>query len=228
MRSKLLLLVLCAALASLTLEARAQSAELTNAYDTQYGVYKPSEGGYNSEELPWHNDIRLGIGVPGPIHILVVGGIDTDIDPDFSTTTASDNLAEARYYDTASIYLPPLTLEYSRYLKEWFMIGCKVMYSSIYYHERHIATHKRLTTHYDNTLGIHLNMRFEYLRREICRMYSGIGVGATLRYSKEAIVGIPMLDMTYVGMTVGKRLYGFAELGAGISGCIRVGMGCKF
>ncbi len=228
MKSKLLLLVLCTALASLTTKTAAQHLEHNDSIDTQYSIDKPSNQSYRGEELPWRNDLRIGVGVPGFIHLIVSAGIQVDVDPSSTIPTTSDSLAADRYYDTSSYYLPPFTLEYGHYLKSWFMIGCKAMYSSIYHHERHIATHKRFATHCDNTISLLFNMRFEYLRRDLFRMYSGIGVGATVRFSENFALGIPMFDMTYIGMTVGRSLYGFAEFGAGISGCIRVGMGYKF
>ena len=228
MRSKLLLLVLCIALAFITTKATAQDLEGYDVAEEQDYNYRSTEQDYRSEELPWNNDLRIGVGVPGFIHLLVAAGINVDINSQTTAPTTSDQLASSRYYDTPSYYLPPFTLEYGHYLKKWLLIGAKTMYSTIFYHERHIATHKRVATHCDNTLSILFNMRFEYLRRDIFRMYSGIGIGATMRFTKDFVIGIPMFDMTYIGMTVGKNIYGFAEIGAGTSGCIRVGMGCKF
>ena len=73
-----------------------------------------------------------------------------------------------------------------------------------------------------------VNFRFEYLRRDVVQLYSGIGVGATERHDESYVVALPMIDVTYLGVTVGRNIYGFAELGGGINGCIRVGMGYKF
>ena len=108
------------------------------------------------------------------------------------------------------------------------MIGGKAMFSSVYYHELNVGTNKRVCSHYDNTYAMFVNFRFEYLRRDVVQLYSGIGVGATVRHDESYVVALPMIDITYLGVTVGRNIYGFAELGGGISGCIRVGMGYKF
>ena len=210
----------------------AQEYSTTEYSNDRYSTYEYDEAEYEVPRIDtrrWNNDLRVGIGLPGVIYLLATNIIvDVDAAPSDTHYTSSDLLASARSYDSDTRLLPPITLEYSRYINKWLMIGGKAMFSSVYYHERNIGTNKRVCSHYDNTYAMFVNIRFEYLRRDVVQLYSGIGVGATVRHDESYVVALPMIDVTYLGVTVGRNIYGFAELGGGISGCIRVGMGYKF
>jgi hypothetical protein len=59
-----------------------------------------------------------------------------------------------------------------------------------------------------------------------------VSVGAAVivdenRYRRYA-EGLPMLDLTYIGLNVGRSFYGFVEIGGGITGWGRVGLGVRF
>lgn len=210
----------------------AQEYSTTEYSNDRYSTYEYDDADYEVPRIDtrrWNNDLRVGIGLPGVIHLLTMNIIvDVDTDPSYTHQTSSDLLADARSYDSPTRLLPPITLEYSRYINKWLKIGGKAMYSSVYYHERNVGTNKIIRSHYDNAYAMFVNFRFEYLRRDVVQLYSGIGVGATVRQNESYVIAFPMIDVTYLGITLGRDLYGFAELGGGISGCIRVGMGYKF
>jgi hypothetical protein len=66
------------------------------------------------------------------------------------------------------------------------------------------------------------------MRRKYVQLYSAVGAGVAARFDREVGVIIPMYDLTYFGIVVGKNLYGFAEVGAGVSGFARAGIGYRF
>jgi hypothetical protein len=171
----------------------------------------------------WRNDIRIGIGMPGVLSIhTLYGGTAGDIVDEMFDTRAAD------HYHSSVIFIPPLTLEYSGYIKDWLLIGGKAMFAADYTYKYDINTDERIATEGDFLAGGFFTMRFEYMRREVVRLYSGFGVGMTVHTNDREHNVTPFVDMTYFGVSVGKSIYGFAEVGGGASGCLRFGMGCRF
>lgn len=82
--------------------------------------------------------------------------------------------------------------------------------------------------------------KIHWLNRKLVRMYSSFGMGASVCISKEgdinhpapAVVSYslsPAFQLNPVGITVGKRIYGFAEAGIGNVLCGgRAGIGFRF
>lgn len=166
-----------------------------------------------------NNDLRVSIGFPGAISWLTSHGLDLRL--------LFDTRSEDFYY-SRDIYIPPISLEYNYTLKPWCSFGAKAVFSAYYCYKLDSTTHKILCTDGNWQVGIVANVRFEYMRRELVRLYSGIGLGATLQLYNNSGHCIPMIDMTYIGVNVGKQLYGFAEFGGGLSGLVRTGMGWRF
>ena len=67
-------------------------------------------------------------------------------------------------------------------------------------------------------------VRFTYLNREKVQLYSAVSLGAV--FGNYEIV--PCYDLTLFGCTFGKKVFGFAEIGNGIGGWGRVGIGYRF
>ena len=218
-------LLLLVALIALPLELSAQTYEFrdsTGIYRVQY-ISKTEKNTIPSRA--WRNDIRIGIGMPGALSVLSLNGVTTgEIVETIFDTRASN------YYYSSYIYIPPLTLEYSGYVKDWLLIGGKASFSAEYRYKYDKLTDERvgIDTSSSFVAGGFFTMRFEYMRREVVRLYSGFGVGMTVHTCDRVQTVTPFVDMTYFGVSVGKSIYGFAEVGGGTSGCLRFGMGAKF
>jgi hypothetical protein len=142
--------------------------------------------------------------------------------------TASDKLADYRYYTTPTIMVTPISVEYNYYVKRWLTVGGRATFTSLYNEVRNIATDEKLYSNGSYALGLILNVRFEYMRREYVQLYSAVGLGLAARFEYNRGIMTPMYDFTYFGIVVGKGFYGFAEIGAGLSGCARAGIGFRF
>lgn len=77
-------------------------------------------------------------------------------------------------------------------------------------------------------------VRFTWMNRRWVRMYSSLGVGATFVFGhrdrntdhfRERNVAF---QFTPVGISVGRSLFGFVEIGCGAQGCLMMGIGYKF
>ena len=211
--------------AALPLGAVAQQHDLADSAEAHNGEYAPKQRATHDERR-WNNDIRVNIGAPGPLTYILL--LDFNMDKPTDTFTASDRLAAGRYYEGPTYFLPPISLEYGRYVNKWLVVGAKASFTGIFSSMRHIATNKRFSTDGEYILSTVVNLRFDYLRRDIVSLYSGIGLGITTKISYDYNMVAPMFDVTYFGITVGKNIFGFAELGGGGSGCLRCGIGGRF
>ncbi len=121
-----------------------------------------------------------------------------------------------------------LSAEYTHTLKPWFSIGCKASFGVRWRNQRDMISDKIVG--HDNTYATSmlLSMRFDWLRRPYFGLYSGLAVGAATTINDGDWYALPMYDATYIGMSVGKSFYGFFELGGGMCGILRLGVGYKF
>ncbi|MBE6176107.1 MAG: hypothetical protein E7146_03820 [Rikenellaceae bacterium] len=201
--------------------------EIVNQEEEQTNRY-----GLVISQLPsqrYKNTLSLGYGVLfGPIYIMLYDLYTESLDKEPQRYTTSSRLADNRYYWGTEIAFTGITLDYSHRLKSWFAMGVKSSLSITTRAKRHVGTNETLYRNNTTIASLLLNFRFDWLNRKIVTMYSSIGVGMALHSSYYENVVLPMYDAAWVGITVGKRLYGYAELGGGISGLLRVGLGYRF
>ena len=204
-------------------EAFAQSYELSNSTGISYVQYEDNDVKRKNITLPTRNDIRIGAGVPGGVSMLSLQGFLLGV-------TGSSHFAANDFFSPETTYITPISLEYNHYRNEWLVIGVKAHFSAIEgdIHAPESGAFKYRAGHY--LVGGLFNWRFEYLRRESVQLYSSCGVGVGVRITKPTTLTLPvlMVDWTYIGVTFGKRVFGYAEFGGGINGFLRAGIGGRF
>lgn len=207
----------------------------TNSYDGAIAMQPTAPTTLPSPVIPaeeYKNYLQIGAGTIGLWQALFMELImDADIG-DITPDNLSEELNNARYYLDKETMVNSLTLEYGYKVKDWLSLGAKGHVGFKTRPKRHIGTNEIL---YRNNLvltSLLFNVRFDWLRREWVTMYSAIGAGAVLWISKGGhsswCEAMPMFDMTLVGLNVGRRVYGFVEMGLGISGWYRAGVGVRF
>lgn len=188
----------------------------------------PKARSTSTDTLRWRHNLRIGICTPSLISARFLEGPDREHITTYTPPTASDNLANTRYYDTATYYLPGVTAEYSQYLLPWLSIGGKLSFGMTWSSKRHIYTDELLYRNNNYCIGLIVDIRFDWLRRDIVQMYSSVGLGLATRIAFHNGKLSPMYDMTFVGISIGRDIYGFAEFGGGVSGLLRAGIGYRF
>lgn len=174
-----------------------------------------------------HN-FRIGYGVPGLVSLAMLYPPmvdDHELRPYYAFK--SDRLASLRYREGNERVLANLTAEYSMHVGYRVRIGCKGVFAASWQAQRHIVTDELL--YRDNTYyaALLVNVRFDWLYRNKLQMYSSIGAGIASRFHRSMGVVVPMYDATFVGLEVGRKFYGFFEIGSGASGILRAGVGFK-
>lgn len=224
-----------ALLSSATLSAQIISDELV--YNRITG-YMTSESNIDTEAMPskniqhirWKHNIRIGYGAPGITSWMFThdgfSAVCCDLGP--MHQTLREGIHNSRYHESAERYLHSLYAEYTTSINPWFSIGAKCTFAAKWLSEYDSHTHELFARHNAYDIGALLNMRFEWLRRESVQMYSTIGVGLAAHFERAKGRCLPMFDVTFVGLSVGRSFYGFVELGEGISGSLRGGFGIRF
>ena len=177
------------------------------------------------------NYLQIGTSLPSLIQTMLFNlgfGIDTNEVVNLLPNNFSQDLANSRYYWGDEWMVSAINLEYGHKVNDWLALGAKAYLGFTTRACRHVVTNDLL---YHDTIwatAAIFNVRFDWLRREILTMYSSVGVGCAMLIERNYSEVMPMFDLTAVGLSVGKRFYGYIELGSGASGCLRAGVGVRF
>ena len=181
--------------------------------------------------LECNNSLQVGGGLPGLMLMAMLDllYVDIDIFPDPTQyESLSDQLAGHRYYRTKERVVTSLTLDYGYRVKKWLSLGAKGAVGFRTHGIRHKVTNDLLYRESRVAASLLFNMRFDWLHRRNVMMYSSLGVGVTSIFDYNDGMVFPMYDATFVGLTAGRKFYYFLEWGAGASGTVRTGVGCRF
>lgn len=182
-------------------------------------------GLYAQEEKAFYrHEIKVGIGIlplaPGVDEADYIFGNDDE------SCWKSVDLLDRRCY--GNLYTTgDLSMSYSYYFWKWFQLGMDVSYTRFW---RSYPGEKENSVYITLIPFIH----FHWFNRSWVSMYSGGGIGLDFirqkdsgiqKDERETNVG---LQFTFYGISVGRRLFGFAEAGIGNTGMFRCGMGYRF
>lgn len=184
----------------------------------------------NSQEIRWRHNIRIGIGTTSLVATaLFEDGLYEGIDNDyFWRLGLSDQLENQRYVAGPETHLPCLYAEYAYQVRPWLSIGGKSSIDAMWRAIYDTRTGLRVGNRDRYVVSAIANFRFDWLRRTNAQLYSSIGLGLAMRIEQRNNLLVPMFDATFIGLSVGRGFYCFWELGGGISGIARAGIGIRF
>lgn len=198
------------------------------------------------QELPRH-DVYLGIGDPLVTGVLTgrfeffskCGGLFTKCSDDeyIPDWFALDS------YSKGLIATPTISIGYQYRLAKWFWLGGTFSYTGFYEAKYERLSNLKCSSYNSHLISILPEARFSWLNKRIVTMYSSFGLGLaiyiddtyysdkfyttkTRNYDETSYA--PAFHLTAVGIHVGKKWYGFAELGFGYKGIIQAGFGYNF
>lgn len=215
------LLILLVTLIAMPCKTSAQRYEFEDSEGTYQVEYVSKSHKNNNPFYTWHDDIRFSVGMPGGLSIIALRGLYIGLMDDSA-------IILNEYFSPATTYIPPITIEYNHYIKDWFVLGAKGNFSGIYKYKYDTTNNKRIGVTGNYLMGAMVNMRFEYLRKQRVQLYSSIALGCGVRLTEKYIYILPMVDWTYLGVSFGREIFGFAEIGGGMPGFARVGIGGRF
>jgi hypothetical protein len=140
-------------------------------------------------------------------------------------------------YHGASIFTGSISAGYTYNILRWLAIGSTLTYAGDFQKRYDRISNEEKGTNRTNRLYLTPMVRFNYLNRPIVRLYSQMGVGISYVHTKQHFGENPYSSsdcglsahVTFFGISVGRQLFGFAELlSVGVQGSFVVGMGYKF
>jgi hypothetical protein len=127
------------------------------------------------------------------------------------------------------------SLDYDYRVNEWFSVGGCLAWSAGICNLYDNQTHERWDTIHVDYISIMPIARFTWLRRGIVELYSSLGATAGIEHWVHYLNGKhhtyrPYLsyDIKPIGISVGRRWYGFMEAGYGARGIVNIGVGHRF
>lgn len=118
------------------------------------------------------------------------------------------------------------------WLKDWLYLGGTFVWTGGFSAVKDYTFHTRSHYYTYNSFTIMPIVRFAWVRRGIVQLYSSVGWGLNLAHVKEPkrryIEGAVAYDFTFVGISVGRNLFGYLDIGAGQRGAVSVGLGYRF
>lgn len=141
-------------------------------------------------------------------------------------------------YTSSRAVTPTLSFSYFYAIKPWLHLGGEVHYAGDYYAYRNRITNKYLGSGGYTSLGIMPAIRFQYLNKRLVGLYSGLAFGLHIIIDNEAHIRdreysvdfefMPGFQLTALGVRVGNKVFGTAEIGVGQKGILTLGVGARF
>ena len=133
---------------------------------------------------------------------------------------------------------PVLSLSYHYQVKRWFSLGVAASFHTEYQRTYKFVDDSPTWKERSTFFAITPIARFDWFRWDFIKLYSSIGMGFGVNIDrdknltsdasyKRRELGISF-DIVPFAITMGRKVYGFAELGAGSMGFLRAGVGYRF
>lgn len=141
-----------------------------------------------------------------------------------------DALAALRVRQTPYKTYGGITTAYYYRVASILSVGAAFTYAGLYGNILDAATRRKIASDNTTTLSVAAALRLQWLNRPLVRCYTSLAMGPavdirSLDHSREGYI---TLSATIVGVSVGRRLYGFGEIGAGAQGIFTAGVGYRF
>ena len=127
-----------------------------------------------------------------------------------------------------------ITLSYAREMKRWLTLSINSSYYGVFQDERENSSDKITNKYRKHRISVYPMVRFTYLNRPMIRLYSSVGLGLGLTtegWSNDSSYDNEThLDgqLTFFGISVGKKLFVSSEIGLGAMGYLNMGVGYRF
>lgn len=141
-------------------------------------------------------------------------------------------------YDAAYSLLPTFSLSYYYAVKPWLHVGGEIYFSGEYSVVRDRISDKYRGISGNTGLSISPAIRFPYWNKRYVGLYSGLSLGLYIGMAQGAglydpnksdfVYVLPAFQVTALGVRVGNKVYGIAEIGIGNKGIVTIGIGARF
>ena len=181
-------------------------------------------------EVRTGHELRIGVGAfSRPGYKEFGGGGCMDM-----VATSSD-LSSAKVYFGNTYYTGAYSVGYVYRFTRLVSFGLTATYAENHSYAYDTFSGERLGSLFDHYISFVPMVRLHWLNRRWVSLYSAVGIGITIDYNRYSVHEVETNNdvnitgqITPLGITVGRRLFGFAEVGYGAQGIIVGGIGYKF
>lgn len=197
-------------------------------HDIQFGIGDPLIAGLSNDRFPLFSKCGNGL----------FSKCDYEQEHDATDWFSPDT------YTTGVIATPTISIGYKYRFAKWFWLGGTVSYTGFFETIYDRVSDIKYSSENSHLLVVMPEVRFSWLNTKYVTLYSGIGIGVGFLfdniyytedyghikagYSSEHVRLAPTGQLTFVGIHVGRKWYGFTEIGIGSKGIIQAGFGCNF
>ena len=168
------------------------------------------------------HDIRVGVGTLSAVTSLLLddwGYAESSLPRDFRIDMASTDT-----YLTPRLFVGNYSLSYTYQDRRWLQYGGKIVFGASTRWRKSAHTGEKIDNLSYYSLSVMPSVRFNWFYREKVQLYSTISVGVITDFDEV----YPWGDLTLVGCSFGRKFFGFAEVGMGMAGWLRAGVGYRF
>lgn len=168
------------------------------------------------------HDFRIGVGSLSLTTLFALdGGWDID---DYYNYNFRQDMAVADTYLTPRTFVGNYSLSYTYHDRRWLQYGGTVTFGASTRWRKDAVTGEKIENLSRYALAVMPSVRFVWFYRENIQLYSSISLGLVTDFDDAYVWG----DMTCVGCSFGRKVFGFVELGGGMAGSARIGLGYRF
>ncbi len=165
------------------------------------------------------HDLRIGIGAASVTSIFAF-----DVGVDDYYYNFRQEMERADTYLTPRTFVGNYSLSYTYHDRRWLQYGGTVSFGASTRWRRDAVTGKRVENLSRYALAVMPSVRFVWFYREKVQLYSSVSLGVVTDFDEAYIWG----DVALVGCSFGRKVFGFVELGGGVTGSARIGLGYRF
>lgn len=134
------------------------------------------------------------------------------------------NMATADTYLTPRTFVGNYSFSYTYHHLRWLQYGGTVTFGATTRWRKDAFTGEKIENLSHHAVAAMPSVRFVWFYREKVQLYSSISLGVITDFDEAYIWG----DMALIGCSFGRKIFGFVELGGGMAGAARIGLGYRF
>jgi hypothetical protein len=169
------------------------------------------------------HDIRVGIGTLSAVTSLLLDG-GWGYDDYYPVHNFRSDMASADTYLTPRYFVGNYSLSYTYHDRHWLQYGGTAVFGASTCSRRDVHTNGGVEDLNRYVLSVMPTVRFSWFYRDAVQMYSSVSLGVVTDFDELMVWG----DATLFGCSFGRKFFGFAEVGLGMSGWLRAGIGYRF
>lgn len=125
-----------------------------------------------------------------------------------------------------------LSAEGGYWVKDWLYVGGAFVWTGGFSRIEEYHVHRVLGYYNYDSFTLMPVVRFAWLRKGVVQLYSGLGLGFNFARAEEPkqkyYEAVVAHDVTFLGISVGRNLFGYVDVGVGQRGIVSMGIGYRF